>query len=1152
MIVRDAAPFVTETLETVAPLVDRWLIIDTGSNDDTPDVITQFFADAGIEGTLLRRPWVGFAHNRTELLERCRGEADYALMVDADDLMIGVPPLDRLELDCYRLRFGTDFRFWRTSLFRTTHEWEFRGAVHEYAVRLDQPATTANLEGDYHLVYRSIGTRGSDPDRFRRDIDALHAELALTPDEPRATFYLGQSYRDAGDDASALEWYRRRSEMEGWNEERFVAALELARCLDRTGADDRAVCDAYLAAWLVRPSRAEPLVDLARRHRLEERWADGYLTACRAEQIVLPEHDLLFVNADAYRWRATDERAVCAFYLGLHEDSLTSCEQLLASGQLPLQERQRVIGNRDLALDRTGPIHTHYQPALIDDIVSTIGQRDAPAEVTFTITTCRRRDLFERTMDSFLACCTDRFRIGRWICIDDGSTEWDRALMRRRYPFFEFIFKPHDDRGHARSMNRLIDEVDSTYWLHLEDDWEFITADAIIGRLISVLEAETDALQVVVNRAYADQTPYDDVGMGELRCTPDDHVAYRTHRYIPWGSEQLDRLLTENPGRWTNAVWPGFTLMPSLIRTEAVRGVGAFHPGSDNFERDFAVRAEQQGRRTYFLDHVIAVTTGRRRGDQSPEAPINAYELNGLDQYPVHLDRTIAVIADWTDGDHVAAQWRRQFPAEQRWQGVRLIDGGTSQEQPDYWVVVNQPPAGTPAPPPERTILLQMEPAGGRALHEAWPAPITDFAQVRTHRLALNTLEWHLDTTYDELWTTPIHKTRTMSTIVSGRRHRVGHHLRLDLLHDLEYHGFPIDIYGADNRESFQNYLGPLPSLDKRSGLLPYRYTISIENSAEINYVTEKLTDAVLAECLCFYWGCPNLEDHLGADAFIRLPIEDRQRSRTIIERALANGEYERRLPAIRDAKRRILDELQLAPVLASAVNAHRLVEQLTLHVVNLDRRPDRYERFGRGLAQAGGSRLADRCERFSAVDGAELTMSGELAHTFRGSPSPLPRARTASALSHLALWWEVANGSGTPALIFEDDVTFVDDFAGRLVEVCRARPVLEGRCDIVYLGLSHLEGFDPPRSDHQHVRPLNMSGVIGGLFGYLITKRGAERILALARDHGIKTALDSFVLEHAHDLDLYEAVSPLVSTPVARVNGPIIDSDIQYDRSTL
>ena len=93
--------------------------------------------------------------------------------------------------------------------------------------------------------------------------------------------------------------------------------------------------------------------------------------------------------------------------------------------------------------------------------------------ITFTITTCKRYDLFEKTINSFLNCCMDLHMIDRWFCIDDNSSEEDREKMKKNYPFFEFYFKGKQDKGHSRSMNIIKKNVKTPYIFHMEDDWKF-------------------------------------------------------------------------------------------------------------------------------------------------------------------------------------------------------------------------------------------------------------------------------------------------------------------------------------------------------------------------------------------------------------------------------------------------------------------------------------------------------------------------------------------------------------------------------------------------------------------------------------------------------------------------------------------------------
>ncbi len=234
MIVRDEEHVIRETLDSVAPHIDRWVIVDTGSVDATIATIESHMARKGIPGDLHQRPWRDFGSNRTEALELCAGKGDYIWVIDADDLVVGDLDLSGLQADSYLLRYGDAFSYWRKQIFRAGLRWSYEGVVHEYA-HCPDPTSEARLEGAYHLESRRLGSRNRDSEKYRRDAALLERELNATPRTSERAFYLAQSLFDAGDIPSALARYTHRSEMGGWEEERYYSLWRRAECLDLLG-----------------------------------------------------------------------------------------------------------------------------------------------------------------------------------------------------------------------------------------------------------------------------------------------------------------------------------------------------------------------------------------------------------------------------------------------------------------------------------------------------------------------------------------------------------------------------------------------------------------------------------------------------------------------------------------------------------------------------------------------------------------------------------------------------------------------------------------------------------------------------------------------------------------------------------------------------
>jgi SAM-dependent methyltransferase len=349
MIVRNESHIIHELIAAVADRIDCWVIVDTGSDDGTQDIIRRLMADRGIPGELHERPWHDFGHNRTEALSLAQDRADYIWVMDADDIVEGTVDFTGLTADGYSMRFRDGIEYWRRQLFRNGVPWRYQGVLHEVAV-CDVPFTEAQLEGDYHIHSRRLGSRNRDPQKYARDAAILQAEVDRHPDDTRSVFYLAQSYRDTGDFAQARTWYARRAEMGGWDEEVYCSLYQVANAMEQHGEPWSAVQDAYLRAWNHRPSRAEPLHAIASRHRKDARYPLGHLFARMAAEIPLPTNDKLFVHADVYAWRALDEQAVCASWLGRWDETFELTQRLLARDDIPDEDRTRIAANRDMAL----------------------------------------------------------------------------------------------------------------------------------------------------------------------------------------------------------------------------------------------------------------------------------------------------------------------------------------------------------------------------------------------------------------------------------------------------------------------------------------------------------------------------------------------------------------------------------------------------------------------------------------------------------------------------------------------------------------------------------------------------------------------------------------------------------------------------------
>ena len=89
MIVKNESKVIERLLNSVLPLVDYYCICDTGSTDNTEEIIREFFAKHMIPGVIVKEPFQDFGYNRTFALQQCdqMTKADYILLMDADMIL---------------------------------------------------------------------------------------------------------------------------------------------------------------------------------------------------------------------------------------------------------------------------------------------------------------------------------------------------------------------------------------------------------------------------------------------------------------------------------------------------------------------------------------------------------------------------------------------------------------------------------------------------------------------------------------------------------------------------------------------------------------------------------------------------------------------------------------------------------------------------------------------------------------------------------------------------------------------------------------------------------------------------------------------------------------------------------------------------------
>ena len=237
MIVKNESHIIIETLNNLYSYIkfNYWVISDTGSTDNTKELIIDFFKEKGVTGELIEHEWVDFAYNRTIALECAFNKTDYLFVFDADDSIIGDFKLPTVyNCDRYTLKFGTDFSYVRPLLFTNRKRWRFKGVLHEFLENIDPVLNSETIEGKYHVNSGRSGSRNKNPNKYIDDAIILKNAFAKEFNTDyslacRYAFYCAQSYKDAGDkwENDAIEWYKKCLTLNIWAQEKYHSCLSI-------------------------------------------------------------------------------------------------------------------------------------------------------------------------------------------------------------------------------------------------------------------------------------------------------------------------------------------------------------------------------------------------------------------------------------------------------------------------------------------------------------------------------------------------------------------------------------------------------------------------------------------------------------------------------------------------------------------------------------------------------------------------------------------------------------------------------------------------------------------------------------------------------------------------------------------------------------
>jgi glycosyltransferase involved in cell wall biosynthesis len=361
LIAKNEAHVITRCIDSALPLIDFVLVVDTGSTDDTPRVVREYLKEKKLAGEVIHEPWRDFAYNRNVALRRMRdhGQIDYSLMIDADQILaydadfVAERLKKKLRHDIYDLPMRSGPREMPVpNLVSTRVDIFYKSELHEY--RVIPPGSSRRLAKGLRILEMGDGGRSRNPNKYRDDA-ALLERLLLEERDPfliaRHKYFLGESYRQCGEDEKALHYYLERAKLGFWIEEIFLSYLYAGRLqvkLDRPGNE---ILETFLAGHKVCPWRVEALHGAAKLCRMQGLHHLGYMLAMPGLRLAIPETGMIVENW-IYDYGLLDEFSVLCYWTERYQECLDATTRILREGKIPEQDRARVQLNADYAAEK--------------------------------------------------------------------------------------------------------------------------------------------------------------------------------------------------------------------------------------------------------------------------------------------------------------------------------------------------------------------------------------------------------------------------------------------------------------------------------------------------------------------------------------------------------------------------------------------------------------------------------------------------------------------------------------------------------------------------------------------------------------------------------------------------------------------------------
>ncbi len=279
LIVKNESGQLESCLKSIKPHVSEIVVVDTGSNDGTPDIAKRY-ADIFEKYTdcndpdgriasfskarqrsfdLATQPWVMWVDGDDEVVG---AEHIAGLIKKMDEERAGGPGLVMLPYEYSHDHHGhVTCLHYRERIVTPKSAFKWTGPVHEVLQPLVPDTKMVQIE-NIRMIHRrqSVG-KAIEPNRNLRILKAYYDEVGES--DVRQLYYLGLEYGNAGEVGNSIKFHKRYTELSGWDDEKCLSMIEIVKHYQTIGDYESSV-EWALRATTIKEGWAEPYFFLAK------------------------------------------------------------------------------------------------------------------------------------------------------------------------------------------------------------------------------------------------------------------------------------------------------------------------------------------------------------------------------------------------------------------------------------------------------------------------------------------------------------------------------------------------------------------------------------------------------------------------------------------------------------------------------------------------------------------------------------------------------------------------------------------------------------------------------------------------------------------------------------------------------------------------